>query len=381
MRIAVNARLLLPNKLEGIGWFAHETTRRMVANNPQHQFVLLFDRPPAPEFNYGKNSEMVVLQPPARHPLLWYIWFEIAMARYLNNRKHRIDVLYSPEGYLSLHSHCPQVLTLHDINFHHHPEYLPKTYAWYLNRYTPRFVRKANQVLTVSKYSQTDICAAYNLPQNKVSVVYNGIDALFAPLSPIKIEQTRRKISNGEPYFIFVGSMHRRKNAAGLLKAFDLFKRNTNAPHRLILVGSDMFKPAEIQQSINQSPNAHHIIRVGHCLRHELAPLIGAAQALIFPSLFEGFGVPLAEAMSCGIPIASSNTTSMPEVAGDAALYFDPNNTAQMADAMTQLAQQPQLRQQLSLRGLERAKRFNWDISAQQVMQTVEQAAAAPNKQ
>ena len=381
MRIAVNARLLLPNKLEGIGWFAHETTRRMVANNPQHQFVLLFDRQPAQEFNYGPNVEMVVLRPPARHPLLWYIWFEIAMARYLNNRKHGIDVLYSPEGYLSLRARCPQVLTLHDINFHHHPEYLPKTYARYLNYYTPRFANRANHVLTVSQYSQTDICTAYNLPQSKVSVVYNGVDALFAPLTADEVERTRRTVSDGEPYFIFVGSMHRRKNAEGLLAAFEQFKRSTNAPHRLVLVGGDMFKAGETQQLINQSAYAHHIVRVGHCQRHELAPLVGAAEALVFPSLFEGFGVPLAEAMSCGVPIASSNTTSMPEVAGDAALYFAPNSTDQMAEAMTQLAQQPQLRQQLSLRGLERVKRFSWDTSAQQVMQAVEQAAADAHKQ
>lgn len=375
MRIAINARLLLPDRLEGIGWFAHETIRRMVQWHPEHQFVLLFDRRPAPEFAYGPNAEAVVLHPQARHPLLWHLWFEWAMARYLNNRRNAIEALFSPEGYLSLRARCPQVLTLHDINFHHHPERLRRSHAWFMNRYTPRYVGRAHTVVTVSDFSRADICAAYGLRPERVEVVYNGVDASFRPLADEEAQAVRRRVSQGQPYFVFVGALTPRKNVLGLLAAFERFKERTGLPHRLVVAGADMYGGGEVQQARRRSAFAQHIVMLGRQQRSELAPLVGAAQAMVYPSFFEGFGVPLVEAMRCGVPLAVSRTSAMPEVAREAAIYFDPHQEQQIADAMERLATQPQLRHELSGRGLERAALFDWDRSAQQLYDIIARAA------
>lgn len=375
MRIAINARLLLPDRLEGIGWFAHETIRRMVQGHPEHRFVLLFDRSPSPEFAYGANAEAVVLRPQARHPLLWYLWFEWAMARYLNNQRNAIDALFSPEGYLSLRARCPQVLTLHDINFHHHPERLRSSHAWFMNRYTPRYVSWAHTVVTVSEFSRADICAAYGLQPERVEVVYNGVDACFRPLGDDEAQAVRQRVSQGQPYFVFVGALTPRKNVLGLLSAFERFKERTGLSHRLVVAGADMYGGREVQQAQRRSAFAQHIVMLGRQQRSELAPLVGAAQAMVYPSFFEGFGVPLAEAMRCGVPLAVSRTTAMPEVAGGAAIYFDPHQEQQIVEAMERLAMQPQLRQELSGRGLERASLFDWNHSAQQLYDIIARAA------
>ncbi|MBQ9469806.1 MAG: glycosyltransferase family 4 protein [Bacteroidales bacterium] len=377
MRIAINARLLLPNRLEGIGWFAHETVGRMVREHPEHRFTLLFDRRPAPEFAYGPNAEAVVLRPQARHPLLWYLWFEHAVARYLNDGRNAIDAMFSPEGYLALRARCPQVLTLHDINFYHNPERLRRSHARFLNRYTPQYVRKSHTVVTVSEFSRADICAAYGLPPEHVAVVHNGVDTHFRPLAPAEAEGVRQQVSGGQPYFVFVGALTPRKNVLGLIAAFELFKRRSGLPHRLVVVGGDLHEGQEVRAARRQSAVAQHIVMIGRQQRSALAPLVGAAQAMVYPSFFEGFGVPLAEAMRCGVPLAVSSTSAMPEVAGQAAIYFDPHQTPQIAEAMARLATQPQLRQELSERALERARLFEWDLSARQLYNIIERAATS----
>jgi len=370
MQIAVNTRLLLSNRLEGIGWFTFETLKRIVRDHPEHHFFFLFDRKYSPEFIFGPNVTPVVLAPQSRHPLLWYIWFEYAVGKFL--RKNNIDLFISPDGYLPLKSSVPSISVIHDINFAHYPQGLPKLTAWYYNYFFPKFARKATRIVTVSEYSKNDIATTYSVSPEKITVAYNGANSEFRPLEADKVLEVRKELTGGSPYFIFVGAFSPRKNVSGLLRAFDQFRMQHAEAFKLVLVGERMFKTAEMDRVYKSMAFKHDVVFAGRLNVDRLKLAVGASSGLIFVPFFEGFGIPLVEAMRCNVAIVSSNTTSMPEVTGDAALLVDPHNTKDIASAMVHLVETEGLAEELAQKGEERAKFFSWDITARKLWEAVE---------
>src|ERR1700733_4889976 len=174
MKIAVNTRLLLKNKLEGIGWFSYETLKQMTVQHPEHQFYFVFDRPFDPEFIFSKNITPVVIGPPSRHPVLWYIWFNWSLSRVL--KRIRPDLFLSPEGYICLNTNVKTINVMHDIAYEHYPESVPKLVKSYYKYYFPKFAQKAERIATVSQFSKEDIVKLYNIDPDKIKVVYNGFN-------------------------------------------------------------------------------------------------------------------------------------------------------------------------------------------------------------
>lgn len=369
MRIAVNTRLLLKGKLEGIGWFTYENFERITKLHPEHQFFFLFDRPYSNDFIFASNVTPIVLKPQSRHPILWYIWFEWAVKRFLE--KNQIDIFISPDGYLSLKTNIPQLAVIHDINFYHNPKGLPLITSWYFNKYFPKFAYKAKRIVTVSEYSKTDIVNCYRVDEKKIDVVYNGANNVFSPLSEDEATETRVKISGGAPYFVFVGAFNPRKNVDGLIKAYGIFREKTNSNIKLVLVGEPMFKTKAIQNAFNLCTFKDDIVFTGRQEIHELRNIIGASFAMVYPSFFEGFGIPVLEAIKCEVPLAVSNTTSIPEVAGNAAIYFDPSNIESIADSMVKLWSNESLRNELVKNAKMQGKLFNWDIAAAKLYDSI----------
>ena len=181
MKIAVNTRLLLKDKLEGIGWVAYECLRRMVESHPEVEFHFIFDREPDPKFIFADNVKPVVLFPPARHPFLYIAFFEFAVTRYL--RKIKADLYLSPDGYLSLRSKVKQIAVFHDLNFEHFPQDFPKIHLWHYKKFFPKYARKADKIITVSEFSKKDICECYGINPDKIEVAYNGANEIFSPVS------------------------------------------------------------------------------------------------------------------------------------------------------------------------------------------------------
>ncbi|QKG80868.1 glycosyltransferase family 4 protein [Tenuifilum thalassicum] len=370
MKIAVNTRLLLNGKLEGIGWFTYEVFKRIALNHPEHEFYFIFDRPYSELFIFSENVKPIVLPPPTRHPVLWYYWFEYALPNAL--KKIDADVFLSPDGYLSLSVDLPQVAVIHDINFFHYPKGLPFVKSRYLNHFFPRYAQKACRIVTVSNYSKHDIAKNYNIDLEKIDVAYNGASEQFKPLDDEEKQAARQRYSSGLPYFLFVGALNPRKNVARLIQAFDIFKQTTGLQEKLLLVGEPMFMTSDIKKAYLQSQFKADILFLGRKDVAELSQITGAAKAIVYPSIFEGFGIPLLEAMKCGVPVASSNTTAMPEVAGDAALYFNPMSVDEMAEAMQILSRDNNLCSKLSAAALERQKMFSWDVTADTVFKSIE---------
>lgn len=369
MRIAINTRFLLSTKMEGFGWFTFETVKRIVIQHPEHEFIFFFDRAFDEKFIFAKNVKGVVLNPQARHPILFKIWFNYSVTKAL--KRHKVDLFFSPDGYLSLKTNVKQIGVIHDLNFEHHPEDIPKAPLKYLKKYFPLFAQKANHILTVSEYSKKDICATYKVPESKVTVSYNGASDLFKPIEFGTQILIRNKYSNENEYFVFVGALHARKNVARLFQAFDQFKKETKSETKLVVVGEKLWNSVDVDESFNSLSCQNEIIFTGHLPIDQLTQIVGAAKALVFPSYFEGFGIPLVEAMRAGCPIVSGNLTSLPEVAGDAALYVDPYSVDSIAQGLKTIDSDEALRTFLIEKGRIRSQEFSWDKTASVIWEVI----------
>lgn len=368
MRIAINTRLLLPGHLDGIGWFTAETVRRMVQQHPEHHFILFFDRKVQIPWS-APNMEQVVLMPPARHPVLWYLFFEWSITNAL--KRYKADIFLSTDGWLSLRTTVPILTVIHDLNFEHATDYLRPSHQRYMTHYFPRFARKATRIATVSEFSRHDIASLYHISPDKIDVVYNGSHNNYQPCSAATIQATRQRYADGHPYFIFIGTISKRKNLTNQLLAFDQFKDHDTEQTRFIVVGNRYWWGEELQQAYEGMRHKDDVVFMGRVEPDELAQMLSASIALAFASYFEGFGIPIIEAFAAETAVITANTTSMPEVAGDAALLVDPHNVDSIADAFTKLATQPELRQTLIERGRQRRLLFNWEQTSERLWQSL----------
>ncbi len=365
MRIAVNTRLFLKNKLEGIGWFAHETLSRIVRQHPEHEFIFFFDRPFDPSFVFEQNVTPVVLQPQARHPFLYVLWCEWRIPRAL--KKYKADIYFSPDGLGSLRTKVPTCLVIHDLAYLHFPQFMDKMHLWHYTKYLPKYAHKAKRLVAVSHFTKQDIVQAYGIPEEKIDVVYNSAHEAYRPMDYADKQEVKDKYTAGEEYFLFTGALHPRKNIIHLLKAFVLFKRRQKSKIKLVIVGRMAWQYKEIEEAQKKMPYKEDVVWTGYLNIEELARVTGAAYAMIFPSLFEGFGIPILEAMACGVPVLISDSSSMPEVGGTAALLFDPGQPEDIAAKMMQVYKDEHLRNKLIKVALERSREFSWDISARQL--------------
>ncbi len=361
MRIAVNTRLLLKGKLEGIGWVAFETLKRIVLAHPEVEFYFIFDRKPDTMFLFADNVKPVVLFPQARHPFLFIWFFELSIPLAL--RRIKADLFYSPDGYLSLSSKVPQVVEFHDLNFEHFPGDMPKIHLWHYKKFFPKFARKAKRIVTVSEFSKQDIVDCYQVNPDKIDVAYNGVNEIFKPLSEAEQKIVRAHYSFGHPYFMFVGSLHPRKNLARLFTAFDKFKKRSQNDVKLVIVGEKRWWTEPIQRAYDAMSCKEDVVFAGRLSAEDLHRVTAAALASVYVSYFEGFGIPILEAFKCDTPVITSNVTSMPEVAQDAALLVDPFNEDDIADAMVKVLDED-VRKTLVEKGRKRAEDFSWNQAA-----------------
>lgn len=362
MRIAVNARLLSAGRMEGVARYTYEVLSRMVSQHPEHHFIFLFDRRYEPSMVFAENVTPVIIGPVTRHPILWYLWFEWSVPAAL--RKYKADIFLSQDTYMSLRADIPTVLVSHDIAYHHFPEHIPPLprayYRWFFSRYH----RAATKLLAVSSSTADDIAQAYSLDRSQIKISYNACPPGFAPLDAATRRNVAEQYSRGLPYFVYIGSLHPRKNIVRLLQAYEQY-RSTQPPHpcMLLLIGRMAWHTDQIREALSTSPYAADIVHLSGIDHKEACRIVGAAQCLLYVSLLEGFGIPILESMAAGVPVITSNCSSMPEVAGEAAILVDPLDIAQISDAMTTIQSDQTLRKSLIQKGLARARYFDWQDS------------------
>jgi glycosyltransferase involved in cell wall biosynthesis len=378
MNIVVNAQLLLYGKLDGIGWFTYETLKRITASHPEHKFFLVFDRQPAAELKFPENTRPVVLYPHSRHPFLWFLRFEILMPFLL--KKLKADIFVSPDGWMTCFTSVPCVQVLHDLNFAHNPRDIPFWTRNYFNILFPRYARKAVRIATVSEFSKSDIAKTYKIPARKIDVTPNGCNVEYMPTSVDEQVTTRERYADGNPYFLYVGALIPRKNIARMLYAFDQFKRQDEHNTKLLVVGNRKWWTDSINDAFESMEYKKDVVFLGRMQTPELRQLYAASIALLFVPYFEGFGIPILEAFRCETAVITSNVTSMPEVAGNAAMLVDPFNIDEIATAMEQVANNADMRSELIDRGRKRGELFTWDKTAEKLWECIVKAMEESKK-
>ena len=369
MKIAVNTRFLLKGKLEGIGWFTFEVMRRLVAMRPDDEFIFYFDRPFEDEFIFAQNVKGIVLSPPARHPFLWWAWFEFALPRAM--KRDGIDLLFSPDGYCSLRSKVPSIMVTHDIAHHHFPALVPFLARHYYNYFIPKYLQKATKLITVSEFTKKDVCKTYAIEAEKVTVAHNGCRNIFKPLTAIEKQKIQAQFSDNCPYFFYAGAVHPRKNVHRLIAAFDTFKAEHSSDVKLLIGGRFGWQTGEVKTAFDTAKYKKDIHFLGYMTEEDLPVLMASALALVYVSNFEGFGLPVLEAMASEVPVITSTVSSLPEVAGNAALLVDPEHTAGIQVAMTKLWLQPDLRKELIEKGKKQRLKFDWDKTASVINEVI----------
>jgi len=270
---------------------------------------------------------------------------------------------------------APIVVSVHDVSYLEHPEYFTAFRALQLRLTVRRTVKAASCVLTPSAFSKRRILEAYQLPDDKVVVLPNGVSSVFHPVAREAAQRGLRSTSKasmpgGVPFVLTVGDLQPRKNHLGLIRAFEeLLRVHPQLPHHLLVVGKETWYAPSVRTAARKSQAADRIHFTGFVDDEELRRLYGACDLFVYPSFYEGFGLPILEAMACGRAVACSNTSAMPEVADSAALLFDPNSQRELMFAMRDLLLNPELRQRMERLGVQRASMFSWMSSAAKTLE------------
>jgi glycosyltransferase involved in cell wall biosynthesis len=259
----------------------------------------------------------------------------------------------------------PTVLTVHDLVFRHFPEHHKPLNRWFLTGAMPLFCHRAGHIIAVSEFTRRDIVATYGVPREKITVVHEAADPSFRPQPPATIAEIRGRYGLPERYILYVGTIEPRKNLSRLLAAFERV-RARGLVDALVIVGRRGWLTDRFYDDLARSPSRDAVLFPGFVPDTDLPAVYAGARVLAFPSDFEGFGLPVVEAMACGTPVVCSNASSLPEVAGDAALLVDPRDADAITLALARVLEDPSLCPAMRARGLVQAARFSWDRTARE---------------
>lgn len=413
MLIGIDASRANKNQKTGTEWYAYHLIRELAKIDNRNQYILYTDRPlrdglvnlcsatPDSQVALPDRRGRQVLNSPhgnfrgqlLKWPWRWF-WTQgrLSLAMLFNSP----DVLYVPSHTLPIIHPKRSVVTIHDVGFKRQADlYSDQTDAGnrgkllntlarlatrgrygasqsdYLEWSTNYILKHAAKVITISDFSKQEIADLFNADPEKLSVVHNGYNRQdYRRRSEDEVGRVLKKHGLRKPYILCVGRVEKKKNTARLIEAFAMVKvEHPDLRHRLVLIGDTAHGYGEIREIINQYELENQVILAGWVGEDDLPAIYSGAELFIFPSNYEGFGIPLLEAMACGAPMAASKAGAIPEVAGQAAIFFDPNNPADIADKIIDLILSESLRQKLVLEGGKRVSEFGWDIAARQVLE------------
>lgn len=357
MRIAIDARKL---RDFGIGTYIRNLIEQLAQIDRDTEYVLLL-APADLEFvaGLGPNFRAVVETAPP-YSLAEQIRVPLAMAR------ERIHLLHEPHYVLPPATRCRRVVTIHDCIHLMFPQYLPNRLApLYARAAMWTATRQADRIVTVSEASRRDIVRLCGVAPERIEVIYNALDRRFSdPPDEAHIDRVRQRYQLDRPFLLYVGNIKPHKNLERLIVAFALARAAGPDDLRLIVIGDELSRYPVLRQTVHRHQLDKHVRFLGFQPASTLIAFYRLAHAFVFPSLYEGFGLPPLEAMACGTPVVTSNVSSLPEVAGDAALLVDPYDVEAIADGIRRIVHDEALRRELTTRGLERVRRFSWEAAA-----------------
>lgn len=370
MRIAIDYTAAM-RQGAGIGVYVHNLVAALLAQDSSNQYTLLTSGQPTrgQQFPAAPNVRGRSMFIPDRYlNVLWYRWHMPISATLFSGPT---DIYHGPDFVLPpLNRKVRKVVTIHDLAFLEHPEYAVPSLAAYLRKVVPEAVEAADVVATVSSEVSRTLIEHFQTPREKLTVIPNGVAPYFRRITdPLLLDATLHKFGLKHPLVLGVGTLEPRKNHAGLIKAFYQAQKKKGGPAMLALAGDQGWLYEETRNLVAELKLERKVCFLGRVTDLELITLYSMADVFAFPSFFEGFGIPPLEAMACGAPVITSNTSSLPEVVGDAALLVDPNDIAALAQAIQTLLENEQLRSELVQKGYRQAQKYTWDISARRMLQ------------
>lgn len=368
----------------GLSRYAGQLARHLLAEAPPEMALTFFYNA-----HSGHDLPQELAQAPRRTlPLNQYAWRLSVLASQLlgipypgilpRSSPDSRPILYHATEHLLPYLPVPKVLTVHDLIFERYPQHHTWTNRLFLRVGMPLFVRRADAIIAVSRHTQRDLMELYRVPPAKIHLIYQGIDPAFRPAPPAEVQRIRQRYSPDRPYLLMVGTLEPRKNHATALRAL-LRLKQAGHPHRLLVVGGRgwLFEP--IQEEVKRLGLEGDVTFAGYVPGADLPPLYTGADCVLMPSLYEGFGFPVLEAMACGAPVVCSQVSSLPEVAGDVAMLVPPTDDAALAAAVGQILQEPERAAAMRTQGPVYAARFRWDECARQTV-ALYQALAQKSK-
>jgi glycosyltransferase involved in cell wall biosynthesis len=302
-----------------------------------------------------------------------WLGFEYRVRRLLANGGFHVyhETAFTPSAIKNV----PQVFTLHDLSLMKYRAMHPRERVWFSDLFFDRRIHRATHIITVSNFVRSEICNEFPIDPDRVTTIWEAPDPSFFPRKREKIDEVIKRLKLPRDYLLFVGTLEPRKNLSLLIKA--LARGKDDIP--IVLVGWKGWGDNQWWQVAKEAGITKRIFTTGFVDEESLSCLYSGALALVFPSHYEGFGLPLLEAMACGCPVVSSNAASLPEVAGDAAVFIDPNDDEDLADAMNKVVFDSEVRDKLKLKGLERAKEFSWERAAEKTLAVFGKVAGFKN--
>ncbi len=374
MHIGIEATSAVDPQKAGVGYYALNLLRELCKLGPQHHTYTCYFRKTPPDlariFQTGSSLPPHIIPKVLHFPKLW------AQSRLpLELWRHPQDVYFFPAPVLPLLFQPENsVMTVHDVAFLFFQEYFSPLLRKWLTIATERGIRRSQKVIAVSETTRQDILAYYEVEPEKVVTIHHGVHERFRPVPQEDIERVRKTYQIAGEYILCVGTLQKRKNLPRLLQAFYMLKQKHGIPHKLVLVGAKFENLPEggIFSTIERLFLQEEVIWTGYAAGRDIPALLSGATVFALPSLYEGFGMPILEAMACEVPVVCSNTSSFPEVAGDSSVMFDPTSVESIACELLRVLADQELQSELRHKGVQRAAHFSWRTCAQKTLHVLE---------
>jgi len=363
MKIGIDVNEANQENKVGVGQFAFSVISELEKQDKANSYFLYLKEKPRLDLAKPRNGWKYLVFGPKKY------WTQFALPFRLFTQKEKPDVFFSPSHYGPRFSPVPTIVSLMDLWHHRHPEQFDKKDLFQLTNWESYSVNKASHIITISEFSKREILDIYKLPENKVTVSYPGYTNIKYQKSNIKNKEIKKKYGIENDYFLYIGTLQPKKNIEGLIKAFGLLNSNL----QLVIAGKKGWLFEQIFELVKELKLENKVIFTGFINEEDKPYLITGAKAFVFPSFYEGFGIPVLESMSLGVPVVTSNQASLPEVGGEAAIYCDPYDIKSIASAMERVLKLNQKDKDEIIRlGFEQGKKFSWENCARKILDVFE---------
>jgi glycosyltransferase involved in cell wall biosynthesis len=364
LRIGIDIRSLVFTRA-GINRYTENLIRSLLEIDVANEYALFSNTKSCYDWSSYSNAQEVIVRLPHFGRITEKIWEEILLPPNLK----RMDVFHSPRYMLPKKKPCKFVVTVHDLAFKKLPHIFVKRTVKYFSNLLEDSIQKADKIIAVSHNTKEDLLRLFNVRDDKVEVIYEGVNENYKVTTDCEtLEHARSKYSLPEKFILYVGTIEPRKNLVGLIKAFHKLKEKKAIEHRLVIAGGKGWLYNDVFEAVERLGLTQDIIFTGYVEESELPTLYNLSDLFVYPTLYEGFGLPVLEAMACGVPVICSEVSSLPEVAGNAAIVVNPYDSDEIAEAIAHILENSSLKDTLIEKGIRRASMFTWQETARETL-------------